>query len=112
MVMVTQPNALPRRCFRVMLGVTALLAGLVAGATPAAADHGSGGCGYSHGLYTYSDYAYVSDGNNSCGTIAVRHRYDPVWSGNNYWTSWESTSGTYARSDKAAEAIYLDSNSY
>lgn len=34
-----------------------------------------------------SDAAWVQ-GYSGCRSVGVRHYYDPVWSGNNYWTSW------------------------
>lgn len=34
-----------------------------------------------------ADAAWVM-GYSGCQYVAVRHRYDPVWSANNYWTAW------------------------
>ncbi|WP_282944534.1 hypothetical protein [Cellulomonas endometrii] len=36
---------------------------------------------------TAGDAAWVQ-GLGDCQAVAVRHYYDPVWSTNNYWTSW------------------------
>jgi hypothetical protein len=43
-------------------------------------------CPSSHG-HDY-DNAYVRDFFFLCSTIGVLHHYDPIWSDNNYWTSW------------------------
>ena len=51
--------------------------------------------------YTY-DYARVTDVSGTCGTVGVRHKYDPVWSSNNYWTSWYY-GGSSAQTPSTAE---------
>ncbi len=35
-----------------------------------------------------SDWARTVDVNGYCGTVGANHKYDPVWSSNNYWTGW------------------------
>ena len=32
--------------------------------------------------------AWVMSVNVACNYVAVRHRYDPVWSSSNFWTPW------------------------
>jgi len=35
-----------------------------------------------------NDQAFIVDYARNCSWLNVRHKYDPVWSFNNYWTSW------------------------
>jgi hypothetical protein len=85
--------------FALVLALVALVAPIPARA---------GGCDY----YTYSsttyDFASISDGNNDCWEISVRHYYDPPWSSNNYWTDWHSSWGTYASTPVMEELLYGD----
>lgn len=39
------------------------------------------------------DAAWIMDISGGCQYVAVRHRYDPPWSGINYWTNWAGGSG-------------------
>lgn len=54
---------------------------------------------------TYSDdYARTTDVSGGCTQVAARHYYDPVWSTNNYYTSWKFGADV-AQSTAAAELI-------
>lgn len=42
-------------------------------------------------MKTFNDYAYARQYDtaytkSNCASIGIRHKYDPVWSSNNYWT--------------------------
>lgn len=80
------------------LVVTLLLGGAAAlsAAPPAAAAD----CNYfSEEL---GDHARVfRNSTSTCAYIGVRHKYDPVWSINNYWTAWYGGSGySYSTPDQ------------
>lgn len=38
--------------------------------------------------------AYIKEV-DGCSYIAIRHKYDPVWSSLNYWTGWSGGYGSY-----------------
>lgn len=87
-----------------VLVIFALLAVSLLPAARAEAD----GCDTYQFASTTQDFASISDSNNDCLEIGVRHRYDPVWSSNNYWTSWDYTYGTYARTPETPELLFGD----
>nr|WP_297427596.1 hypothetical protein [uncultured Actinotalea sp.] len=58
--------------------------------------------------YAY-DYARTTDASGGCAIVRVRHFYDPVWSGTNYWTSWYS-GGDVATTPRTAELVTSDHN--
>ncbi|WP_282944537.1 hypothetical protein [Cellulomonas endometrii] len=44
---------------------------------------------------TISDYsARVDEVGTTCSYLRIRHYYDPVWSGTNYWTNWVGGTGS------------------
>ena len=65
------------------IGATSLYAPLTASASSAS------GCNTRSGTGNHSAWVMIIEG---CGYAAVRHRYDPVWSSNNYWTNWSGGS--------------------
>ncbi|WP_149203566.1 hypothetical protein [Actinotalea subterranea] len=94
-------SARPRRFARTAVLTFAFLVPtvLVAG-SPAQAV----ACNYA-GYITYSgDYARTTDVSGGCTQVAARHYYDPVWSSNNYYSSWKY-GGDVAQSTAAAELI-------
>ncbi|WP_299932391.1 hypothetical protein [uncultured Nocardioides sp.] len=70
---------------RVVLAIvvvaTSLLPGLTVSPAQALACSGSTG--------NTSEYARTIDGNGQCGTVKARHKYDPPWSANDYWTAYD-----------------------
>lgn len=50
-------------------------------------------CGPRSGGSTTFQAAWIQNTGGGCSYIAVRHRYDPVWSNYNYWTSWSGGFG-------------------
>lgn len=59
---------------------------------------------------TSLDYASISDGDNDCGYIKVRHYYDPPWSTHNFWEGWTGNHGTYARTVYNLELLLAEHN--
>lgn len=60
---------------------------------------------------TAGDYARTTDVSGGCSSVGARHRYDPVWSSNNYWTSWRY-GGDVAQSTATAQLIYGGHSGY
>jgi len=56
---------------------------------------------------TAADYARTTDASGGCSTVWAQHEYNPVWSGNNYWTS-RVFAGNIAQSPATAELINWD----
>lgn len=82
-----------------------MLGGLfaVAPAGPAYA----GSCEFSAGYTTVSDYAWTNKESGTCTGVMARHRYDPIWSYNNYWTAWDYD-GDFAISTPTEELFDSD----
>ncbi len=57
--------------------------------------------------YSY-DYARITDTSGGCSAVAVNHKYNPVWSSNDYWTGWFS-GGDVAQTPRMAE-LYQESH--
>lgn len=88
---------------RLMAATMSVAAGVglsIAVAAPASAGAGCIRTDYSSTAY---DYARTTDASGKCGTLGVRHQYDPVWSSTNYWTSWYSTTGDAVQTPATAE---------
>jgi len=76
-----------------LLVLLLLVVGMLVPATSASASE----CDFLGWKSTALDYASISDSDNNCGYIQVRHYYDPPWSIWNYWEGWTGSWGTYAR---------------
>lgn len=54
-----------------------------------------------------SHHGVIREYGNSCTYLAVRHRYDPVWSANNYYTAWSGGYGSEYRDREDPELLFL-----
>jgi hypothetical protein len=61
-------------------------------------------CQYAAYITFSGDYARTTDVSGGCTQVAARHYYDPIWSANNYWTSWKY-GGDVAQSTPTAELL-------
>ena len=57
-------------------------------------------------------YAYIQEYGNQCTWIQVRHRSDPVWSANNYYTAWAGGTGSYYRDERAPSLLWAEGYAY
>ena len=57
--------------------------------------------------YRESHHGVIMEYGNSCSYIAIRHRYDPVWSANNYYTAWSGGAGSLYRDREDADLLFL-----
>jgi len=64
-------------------------------------------CVYAEYVSYSADYARTTDVSGGCSKVGARHWYDPVWSANNFWTSWKY-GGDVAESVPTAELVYGD----
>jgi len=64
------------------------------------------GCTVRSGGSSSTHSAWIYDPDSTCSWIRVRHRYDPVWSMNNFWTQWAGGSGN-GPYYTASTAVYL-----
>jgi len=58
-----------------------------------------------------SDYARITDTSGGCYQVGVRHKYNPAWSSNDYWTSWVA-GGDIAQSPSSAELYQVQDYAY
>jgi hypothetical protein len=97
-------EATVRRRVPVLLLAMAMLVGMLAtSAAPAEAVT----CYRGDTVSYSSDWSRTVDINGYCGTVGARHKYDPVWSGINYWTGWYYDADA-AQSSSAAELYIHD----
>lgn len=49
---------------------------------------------------------------DQCAYVGVRHRYDPVWSMNNYYTAWAGGPGHIYRDEEAPVLLFIQTEAF
>ena len=62
--------------------------------------------------YSVGDQATIMDLNGGCSYIGVRHKYDPVWSMNTYWTAWHGGSADQYWTPRMPVLFLADTNAW
>jgi hypothetical protein len=87
-------NMVSNRVSRVRRGMVAAMGTVVLVLSLAVCGSASAATGCDAWTYRSGEHGTVVAMNKSCGYIAVRHYYDPVWSGSNFWTPWHGGYGS------------------
>ncbi|WP_430868995.1 hypothetical protein [Demequina aurantiaca] len=93
------------RVFAGVFAVALAATGILVEAQPA---HAVTYCEPDTGTSYVNDYAWISDTNNRCSRIAVRHSFSPNGTSYQFYTNWRSGSGNYYTSGTYRELIRGD----